>query len=203
MIAALDPSQLTPLGRIDQAVGAVQHRTASAIWRGRRSAPDTFCIGVFEGRRQGLFCRLAIDCHSRYAGSSLYLNDALEVIGVRRSLRAAGRLVTSLEFEIAQLSEMQGWSGPEIAVLAAACVREGIGIRVRQTRRVIQLAVGQQPSISGDRGSAKWQLNARDIDGSFIRNRRAIAAIEPTKGNALIADFEGCSDGQLFIGYIG
>jgi len=111
MIAALDPSQLTPLGRIDQAVGAVQHRTASAIWRGRRSAPDTFCIGVFEGRRQGLFCRLAIDCHSRYAGSSLYLNDALEVIGVRRSLRAAGRLVTSLEFEIAQLSEMQGWSG--------------------------------------------------------------------------------------------
>jgi hypothetical protein len=125
-----------------------------------RVTVDTFCVGVFEGRRQGLFCRLAIDCHSRYAGPSLYPNEALEVIGVRRSLLGAGRLVTSLELEIAQLSGMQGWSGPEIAVLAAACVREGIGIRARQTRPVIQLAVGQQPSISGDRGSAKWQHQA-------------------------------------------
>ena len=40
-------------------------------------------------------------------------------------------------------------------------------------------------------------FDARNIDGRFIRKRRAIAAIEPTKDNALIANFEGCSGGQL------
>ena len=41
------------------------------------------------------------------------------------------------------------------AVPAGACVGEHIGTRVGQAQRVIQLAIGQQPGIGGDRGTAK------------------------------------------------
>jgi len=34
------------------------------------------------------------------------------------------------------------------------------------------------------------------FDGRFIIKRLAIAYIEPIKGNTLVADFEGYSDGQ-------
>jgi hypothetical protein len=43
------------------------------------------------------------------------------------------------------------------AVPAGACVGEHIGTRVGQAQRVIQLAIGQQPGIGGDRGTAKLQ----------------------------------------------
>jgi hypothetical protein len=45
-------------------------------------------------------------------------------------------------------------------VLAAACVSERIGTRVGQAQRVIQLAIGQQPGIGGDRRATKLQQQA-------------------------------------------
>ena len=46
---------------------------------------------------------------------------------------------------------------PMATVLAGARVGQRIGTRVGQAQRVIQLAIGQQPGIGGDRGAAKLQ----------------------------------------------
>jgi hypothetical protein len=42
-------------------------------------------------------------------------------------------------------------------ILAGACISEPIGTRVGQADRVIQLTVGQQPSIGRDRGATKLE----------------------------------------------
>jgi hypothetical protein len=42
-------------------------------------------------------------------------------------------------------------------ILAGACIGEHVATRVGQAQRVIQLAVGQQPDIGGDRGAAKLE----------------------------------------------
>ncbi len=49
--------------------------------------------------------------------AALLVALAFQVVGVCRSLLAAGRLMTGPELEIAQLSGMQGGTGPEIALV--------------------------------------------------------------------------------------
>ena len=47
------------------------------------------------------------------------------------------------------------------AVLAGARIGEGVGTRVGQCQRVVQLAIGEQPGIGRDRGAAKLQIRRR------------------------------------------
>jgi hypothetical protein len=46
------------------------------------------------------------------------------------------------------------------AVLAGARIGEGVGTRVGQSQRVVQLAIGEQPGIGRDRGAAKLEHQA-------------------------------------------
>ena len=46
---------------------------------------------------------------------------------------------------------------PVATVLAGARVGQRVGPRVSQAERVVQLAIGQQPGIGGDRGTMKLQ----------------------------------------------
>jgi hypothetical protein len=46
---------------------------------------------------------------------------------------------------------------PMATILAGARIRQRIGTRVSQAKRVLQLAVGQQPAIGGNRGTTKLE----------------------------------------------
>jgi len=45
-------------------------------------------------------------------------------------------------------------------VLVGARIGESVGTRIGQSQRVVQLAIGKQPRIGGDRGAAKLKHQA-------------------------------------------